>query len=185
MMKSIAWCVPLVAVLADVAPVAARQVAVPSIAARADDVGTIDGIIKAYYEVVSGPKGQPRDWSRDRTLHIPDVRFVAMSTDKAGKPVAEIMSHQQYVERSEPALAQEGFFESEIHRVTRRFGNMAHVFSTYESRRTKDGPVIARGVNSLELFWDGTRWWIVANLWDQERPGNPIPNELLPASGRR
>jgi len=143
-------------------------------------VATIDGIMSAYYEVVSGPKGQPREWARDRTLHIPDVRFVAMSVDKAGKPVAEIMTHQQYVERSEPALASAGFYEKEVHRVTRRFGNIAHVFSTYESRRTQDGPVIARGINSLELFWDGQRWWIVANLWDQERAGNPIPGEFLP-----
>jgi hypothetical protein len=176
------WSTPLalVVVLAGFSSARAQQVTVPSIAARPDDVATIDGLIKAYYEVVSGPKGQPRDWARDRTLHIPDARFVAMSVDTAGKPVAAIMSHQQYVERSEPVLAQEGFFESEIHRVTRRFGHIAHVFSTYESRRTADGPVIARGINSLELYWDGARWWIVANLWDQERPGNPIPGEYLP-----
>lgn len=170
-------CVVLVAVALFVP---AQQVKVESIAARAEDVATIDGIIKAYYEVISGPAGQPRQWARDRTLYIPDVRFVAMNVDKDGKPVAHIMSHGEYVERTDTGVVQEGFYESEIHRVTRRFGNIAHVFSTYESRRTEGGPVIGRGINSLELFWDGKRWWIAANLWDQERPDNPIPKEYLP-----
>ena len=72
-----------------------------------------------------------------------------------------------------------GFFEREIHRITRRFGNIAHVFSTYESRLTPDGPITDRGINSLQLFWDGTRWWIASATWDEERPDNPIPPEHL------
>ncbi|MGZ4815450.1 MAG: hypothetical protein ACXVZV_08580 [Terriglobales bacterium] len=70
--------------------------------------------------------------------------------------------------------------EREIHRVTERFGNIAHVWSTYESRRTPDGPVIARGINSIELFWDGNRWWIANAIWDQETPTKAIPKEFLP-----
>lgn len=157
------------------------HVDVPAISARTEDVGTIDGIVKAYYEVISGPAGQPRQWARDRTLYIKDIRFVAMSEDKNGKPRPRIASHQDYVDASDPILVKEGFYESEIHRVTESFGHIAHVFSTYESRQKKDGPVIARGINSLELFYDGERWWIASAIWDDERPDNPIPAEYLPA----
>ncbi len=157
-----------------------KHVEVPAVAARAEDVSTIDGVMKAFYEVISGPKGQARQWSRDRTLYIPDIRFVAMAEDKAGKPVAQIATHQQFVDYADPVMLKEGFFESEIYRVTQRFGNIAHVFSTYESRLTKDGPVIARGINSVELFWDGKRWWIASNIWDDERADNPLPKEYLP-----
>lgn len=157
-----------------------HHVEVATIEPRAEDVGTIDGIMKAYYEVISGPAGQPRQWSRDRTLYIPDIRFVPMSEDKSGKPRAQIVSHQQFVDASNPMLVKEGFYESEIHRATERFGNIAHVFSTYESRQKADGPVIARGINSVELFWDGKRWWIASAIWDDERPDNPIPAEYLP-----
>ncbi|MGH9670898.1 MAG: hypothetical protein ACRD3A_12410 [Terriglobales bacterium] len=157
-----------------------KHVRVPSIAHRPEDVGSIDGIMKAYYEVISGPAGQARQWSRDRTLYIPGVRFVAMSESKDGKPVAEVVDHQAYVDRTDPIVVREGFDEREIHRITHRFGNIGHVFSTYESRRTADGPVIGRGINSLELYWDGKRWWIAANIWDQERADNPIPKEYLP-----
>lgn len=146
---------------------------------RPADVATIDGVVKAYYEVVSGPAGQARDWARDRTLYIPGVKFVAMS-EKEGKPVAEIMTHDQYIERVNGWLVKNGFSEKEIHRETRRFGNIAHVWSTYESRQRPDGPVTARGINSLELYWDGSRWWVASAIWDGERADHPIPKEYLP-----
>ena len=157
------------------------HVEVPAIAPRSEDVATIDGIMKAFYEVISGPAGQPRQWSRDRTLYISDIRFVAMSEDKAGHPLPQIASHQQFVDYADPVLVRDGFYECEIHRVTQRFGNIAHVFSTYESRSKAGGPVIARGINSVELFYDGKRWWIASNIWDDERPDNPLPPEYLPA----
>ena len=146
---------------------------------RSQDVATIDGVIAAYYEVVSGPAGQPRDWARDRTLYIPGMKFVAMS-EKEGKPVAEVMTHDEYIQRVNDWLVKNGFFEKEIHRETRRFGNIAQVWSTYESRQTPGGPVIARGINSLELYWDGVRWWVASAVWDDERQDNPIPKQYLP-----
>jgi hypothetical protein len=104
-----------------------------------------------------------------------------MAEDKGGQPRARVASHQEFVDASNDSTVKEGFYESEIHRVTERFGNIAHVFSTYESRTKADGPVIARGINSIELFYDGKRWWIASAVWDDERPGNPIPPEYLPA----
>jgi hypothetical protein len=156
------------------------SVPVPPMEAKPADVSSIDGILKAFYEVISGPAGQPRQWSRDRTLYIPDVRFVSMSVDAQGKPVARVRSHQQFVDDSNPSLVAKGFEEKEIHRVTRRFGNIAHVFSTYEERQRSDGPVLGRGINSLELYRDGRRWWVASANWDEERPDNPIPKEYLP-----
>lgn len=158
---------------------AAPKVKVESIAPRPEDVSTLDGMIKAFYETISGPQGQPRQWARDRTLYIPDMRFVSMSL-RDGKPHAEIMNHQTFVERSNDFLVREGFYETEIHRVTKAFGNVTHVFSTYEMRQTSGGPVTGRGVNSIQLFYDGKRWWIISAAWDDERPDNPIPPEFLP-----
>ena len=156
------------------------HVAVNTSAARSDDVSTLDGILHAYYDVVSGPAGQPRQWARDRTLYIPEARFVALSKGFKGEPVARIMSHQEYVDEVNAKLVEKGFFEKEIHRVTHRFGNLVSILSTYESRNTENGPVIARGVNSLQVFWSGARWWIASAMWDDERPDNSIPKELLP-----
>lgn len=155
------------------------SVAVATIPARAEDVATIDGMIKAFYDVISGPAGQPRQWARDRTLYTPDVRFISMDV-RGGKPHATIMSHQQFVDRSDQGLVTAGFYEEEIHRVSRKFGNTTHVFSTYVMK-DGNGRQLGRGVNSIQLFWDGDRWWISGVAWDDERPDNPIPPDLLPS----
>ena len=158
---------------------AQTHVDVKTIDPRPEDVATIDGMVKAYYEVVSGPAGQPRDWARDRTLYIKDLRFVQVDVDKSGQLAPRITSHQEYVDVAD-RLSKDGFFEKEIHRVTERFGPIAHVWSTYESRRTENGPIIMRGINSIELFWDGKRWWIANAIWTDETKDNPIPKEYLP-----
>lgn len=154
-----------------------KAVEVPKIDANPADVASIDGIMKAFYETISGGKGVPRQWSRDRTLYIPDIRFVALDT-RDGKVVARVMDHRSYVNGSNEYFVSEGFTERETKRVVRRFGNIAHVFSAYEFT-TADGKSKGNGVNSVELFWDGSRWWISAASWDEERPDNPIRKELF------
>src|SRR6184192_4832619 len=97
---------------------ARRHVDVPAVAPRAADVATVDGIVRAYYDVITGPAGQPRQWSRDRSLYIPDLRFVATGVAK-GRPYARVMTHQDFVDGSDSSFVHDGFFEREIHRVTR------------------------------------------------------------------
>lgn len=146
---------------------------------RADDASSLDAILAAFYEVISGPAGEPRDWARDRALYLPGARQVATGV-RDGRPFALVMDHGAYVARADEIFRREGFYEREIHRVVRRFGNIAQVLSTYESRRDEDEPAFARGVNSIDLYFDGGRWWIASAVWDSERADNPIPPEWLP-----
>src|SRR3954464_1624291 len=95
---------------------------IPTSAPRPEDVASIDGMIKAWYDIVTVPKGKAPDWARDHTLYIRDIRFVEMR-EKDGQPVPHIVSHQQFADESSP-IADEGFSEREIHRVTARFGNI-------------------------------------------------------------
>lgn len=141
---------------------------------RPEDVGTIDGIITAFYDVISGPAGTPRQWDRDRTLYWPGIRFFALGI-RDGTPVANVMTHDEYLKSSNDWMVKNGFFEIETSRKVDRFGNMAHVWSSYEYRRAPDGPVTGRGINTVQLYYDGSRWWITAVTWDSERPGNPMP----------
>lgn len=156
------------------------SVAVPTVPARPEDVASIDAIVAAFYDVISGPAGQPRQWARDRSLYVPGVRFVSTGYDREGRRTVDVMDHQQFVDGSDAALVARGFYEIEIHRVTHRVNDIAHVFSTYEMRRTPDGPVFGRGVNSLELFWDGARWWIAGAVWIDEAPEHLLPADVLP-----
>jgi hypothetical protein len=149
-------------------------------AARPEDVGSIDGIVAAWYDIVSVAPGEEPDWGRDSTLYLPDIRFVILPDGESGSPaVAAVLSHAQFIEASSGGLA-DGFVEREIHRTTQRFGNMAHVFSTYEFRQVERGPTLGRGINSIQLFHDGERWWIIGAAWRNESEGVPIPEEFLP-----
>jgi len=143
------------------------------------DVATLDGIIAAFYDVVSGPAGEARDWARDSTLYLPGVRFVVISRAADGSSIARNFDHGTWASGSAASL-ENGFFEREIHRTTRRFGPMADVFSTYEWTTAEHGPVGGRGVNSIQLFHDGQRWWITGAMWANEEPGQPIPPRYLP-----
>jgi hypothetical protein len=76
----------------------------------------------------------------------------------------------------------QGFLERGVHNEIAQYGNIVHVFSTYESRHSSaDAKPFARGINSIQLLKDGGRYWIVEILWDSERPETPIPAKYLPA----
>jgi hypothetical protein len=146
---------------------------------RAEDVESLDGILAAYYEVVSRPAGTAPDRARDEWIHHPDALVAITGVDDQGVPVIRTMTLGEYHDRfGDPDAA--SFFEWEIHRTVQRFGNVAHVWSTYASGREPDGEVFGRGINSIQLYHDGTRWWITSWIFDQERAGNEIPPEFLP-----
>jgi hypothetical protein len=149
-------------------------------AAAAADVATVDAIIAALYDVISGPAGQARDWNRFRSLFVSEARLVSAGVPRGGTMArARVLSIEDYVEASGPLLEERGFFEREIGRVTERFENMVHAFSTYESRSTADGAVFQRGMNSIQLLHDGERWWIVTVMWWGVGPDFTISEKYL------
>jgi len=155
----------------------AEQTAAP--AANPKDVQNLDAIVAAIYDVISGPPGE-RDWSRFHSLFVKDARLIAVRAAKdGGKLALVVMTTKDYEERGGKYFLAHGFFEHELGRKTDSYGAMTHIYSTYESRETKDGKPIDRGINSMEFFFDGERWWCVEIYWDAERPGNPIPAKYL------
>ncbi len=144
-----------------------------------DTVSTLDGIMRGYYGVVSVEKGGKVSYERDSLLHWPKVNVGMVGMNKSGKPVFHYISLKEFHRLSDPAVEKDGFYEKEISRKVENFGAIYHVWSTYESRNTATGPVIERGINSIEMFYDGRRFWILGWFYDAERKGNPIPQEYL------
>lgn len=145
------------------------------------DVATLDGIIKAVYDVISGDAGKPRDWDRFRTLFHKDARMIPVGGNPQTREVrASALTPEDYIKRVEPFFAKEGFYEREKARRVEQFGHIAHVFSTYESFRSlSDKQPFMRGINSFQLFNDGKRWWVVTIFWQPETPEIRIPKEYL------
>ncbi len=148
------------------------------------DVSSVDAIITALYDVISGPVGEERDFDRFRSLFSPHGRLLPTTS---GSPTGYVIwTPEQYWEQNAAALAQIGFTESELSREVDRFGLLTQVFSTYEAYRQDEGEAatpFARGINSIQLVEHGGRFWILTVAWDSERPDNPIPNRYLGGGG--
>lgn len=163
--------------------VAAQAPTAPTVipTAASADVATPEAIVAALYDVISGDAGVARDWDRFRALFHPTARL--MPIGGAGPATLTLLTPDEYIARAEPFLLR-GFHEREIARRFERFGHMAHVFSTYDSRRAASDPEpFTRGINSIQLFHDGTRWWILSVYWQGENPATPIPVDYLPPAG--
>ena len=159
---------------------------------RPEDVGSMDGIIAAVYEVISGPAGQKRDWERMRSLFAPGARLIPTSPARppgsapdaplTGAEVYEphVFDLEAFIERVDRNTQTQGFFERETARRAETYGHVAHVWSTYEARHKADDPKpFVRGINSIQLVNDGKRWWVVTIFWEAETTKTPIPDRYL------
>ena len=137
--------------------------------ASPSDVATLDAIVHAMYEVISGPAGAPRDWSRFRSLYLPGSRLMPVVSPPGEKPRVRVLSPEEYILRVEPIFAAEAFWERETGRQVETLGRVAHVLSHYESLRDPNGEPFERGTNSVQLFYDDSRWWVVSVMWNTSR----------------
>ena len=134
------------------------------------DEQAIGAVIDEMYAMISGPAG-PRDWSRQERCFLPEARQVRTWVDEHGRPQKLSMSLDEYRENTTPFFMENAFYEVETSRRIDLFGNIAHVWSGYEARRSPDdADVERRGINSIQLFRDPERGWrIIHMIWDNER----------------
>jgi len=151
------------------------------------DVASINAIIRATYDVISGPAGKKRDWNRERALFYAGARLIPTASIPGRNDVdlqPQILDVEGYMARAEPLFEKAGFYETEIARRVERFGRIPHVWSTYDSRHNPDdAKPFMRGINSIQLFYDESRWWIVSIYWQHESSEHPIPEKYLETEG--
>lgn len=146
-----------------------------------DKVATLDSTIETLYDVISGEKGEARDWDLFKYLFKSEAKLIPSGKDQTGTYKVRYMTPQDYINTSGKWLIENGFYEKEIHRTTQTFGNITQVFSTYQAFNSKsDASPFMRGINSIQLLNDGERWWIINIYWTQESKENPIPKAYLP-----
>jgi hypothetical protein len=168
----------VLALLLGVSGILPAQETVPT--ADPADVESVDAIMGAVYDVISGPAGDERDWDRMRSLFLPEARLIPSFPRPEGGYGSRFMTVEDWIEDAKGWFTENAFFEVEIHRVDEHYGHISHAFSTYESLREADGEPFARGINSFQLLFDGQRWWIVNIYWQGESESEPIPTRYLP-----
>src|SRR5438552_18571398 len=153
------------------------------------DVESIEAIVAAAYDSISGPAGKKRDWKRERSLFISGARLIPTAktvTNDQGQVsdssnlAPQILDVDAYIARVEPYFATIGFYEKEIARRVEQFGQIAHVWSTNASRNDpNDAEPFMRGINSIQLFNDGSRWWILSIYLSHENRQHAIPEKYF------
>src|SRR5947209_1742115 len=133
------------------------------------DYSKIDSVIATMYEVISGPAGKTRDWALLRSLYHPAARLLISPSAAQGTPPLRVLTVDEFIGRVEAIFATESFWERETKRETELYGRLAHVLSHYESLHDPNGTPFTSGKKSMQLFFDGARWWIVSAAWNTER----------------
>jgi hypothetical protein len=152
-------------------------------AARPEDVKSMDAILRAIYDVISGPAGD-RDWKRFRSLFLPQARFTQVGKGPDGAMFVISWNVEEFVRDAGEVFSKQPFYENAIVNQPESYGNMAQVFSSYESRHAPGEKPFERGVNSIQLLNDGTRWWVISIAWDSERADNPLPAKFSKGKSR-
>ncbi|HCW05826.1 MAG TPA: hypothetical protein DGG95_00480 [Cytophagales bacterium] len=142
------------------------------------DVKSVDAIIAALYDVISGNPNTERDWARFRNLFKPETRLIPTRKTDTGEFVIRALTPEEYIQLFTSRVST-GFFERELHRKEEAYGTVTHVFSTYETKEKKDGPVTNRGINSIQLFKDNSRYYIINIFWCAESMGFPLPEKYV------
>ena len=147
--------------------------------AEPSDVESPSAIVQALVESYSSEAGERPEWERYFSLFLPEARLIPTGRDSAGEPVHQVQTVRQVVESLETnQRIEQHLVERLIHTEIERFGDIAHVLCTYEvfNSAGRSEPT-SRGIGSLQLWYDGDRWWIASMMWHGERTGARIPEE--------
>ncbi len=140
----------------------------------ASDVESLSGILSAAYDAISGEEGTLRQLERIKSLYAPNG-IISKNSVNNGIVDREVMNldefHKGFANQREYS-----FYEEEINREVRIFGTIATVWSTYQIRNEKNGPIKSRGINNIQLHFKDNRWWILCWSWDVEKENNKIPS---------
>lgn len=134
-----------------------------------------ESLVRALYDIVSGPANGVKDWARLKRLHAPGAIVTPTQHRSATTFAAAPQTLPEFIELNKRLFAQRGFYEREIFQRVQRFGHIAHVWSGYETREEPNGPVQQRGINSFQLLNDGDRWCVLSATWDTDTAHHPMP----------
>jgi hypothetical protein len=146
--------------------------------AKPEDVTSPTAVVKASYDAISGPPGQMLNLDRFRSLFMANAQLISIGS-KDGQASAHTRTVKEFTDMVAAGVGKDGHVEHEISERVEIYGNIAQVWSTFESRRTPNDPQVTRGINSIQLMNDGKRWWISGAQWQHETPEIPIPAEYL------
>ena len=154
----------------------------PPIVVTCPSAATLDELVQAIDDAVSGPGNKDRTCFRG--LFTADARLIPIRVGDDGVVTPRTLTVDDWIN----LVAKRGsaiFYERQVKVSAESWDHMAHLWSTYETRTTPDGKppegkVIDRGINSIQAIFDGKQWHIIQIVWQAQTPANPVPEKYLP-----
>lgn len=145
-----------------------------------DDTSSVQNILDAYYDCISGPIGEVRDFDRLKNLFHPEARltYSYWNQEKTEASLMIFDNMDEYIEKLD-YLDKKGFYEYEISNKIHTIGSVTQVFSTYEFRVEDNSITPQKGITSYDIFYDGSRYWIMSMFWTMENEKYPISKKYL------
>ena len=145
-----------------------------------NDTKSVQNILDAYYDCISGPIGEKRDFNRFKNLFHPSVKFTFSYWNKEEtKASVMVFNNAEDFIKKLDYLDKKGFYEYEISNKIDEFSAITQVFSTYTYRVEDKSTEPKTGITSYQLFYDGERYWIMSMLWNIESKSYKIPKKYL------
>ncbi len=136
---------------------------------------TIDGVVNDALTLITGKKGETRDWEAFRNLFTGDAQIAVLVHDPTGPSILRTYSLEEFVRIGKKYYQNDGFIEYEIKKIVNEYNGIANVFQSYYA---KELDYEEKGINSYQLVYFENRWWIKSLLWTSDRNGVQIPENL-------
>lgn len=126
----------------------------------------IKNLLDCFYEIISGYRNQPRNWTQFITLISQDARFIIIRNSGNNLNI-EYYTVDQYIDRLKIFLSKNDFYEyGECYKIE-IYNNLASAFTRYKAKRNKnDSVLIKQGINLVHFINDGHRWFISSMQWE-------------------
>jgi len=138
---------------------------------------TLDDLVKALDDAVSGPANKDRTCLRQVTL--PEARLSPIHKEDSGSFAPRMLTVDDWI-NTVAKRGSDAFYEVQVKVKTESYGHVAHLWSTYEIRPTLDGKATVTGINSIQAVFDGTRWRVLSILWEPSTTAGPVPEKYQP-----
>jgi hypothetical protein len=133
---------------------------------RIDRGVALEAAIQRLYEVISFTEGGTPDWAGMRALFAPGARITRVTPEAVD--ALDLTEFEAMFTELLDCGAVLSFFEYETARRVEFFGSVAHVLSSYETKRAPDAlSPFGRGINSIQFLWTRDRWSVISLLWDE------------------
>jgi hypothetical protein len=157
-------------------------------AARTDlgdtpDTRAVRQTLDSLYAAFSFDPGKAPNWTALRALMVQGAAFVDPVKPKASPHAIGadefLANFRKWVQETPRGKA--GFKERIVNARIDSFGHIAHAFVTFEGYTPGRTLAEERGLDSIQLVLDGTRWKVASFTTQYEEPGLAMPKRFAAA----